>query len=179
MAEINLLPVEEKAAESFETLHKRIIVVSAVVLVIVAVFTLTTLVFFTTLAAKRGDLISQIAESTAKINGLKTTEELLVVTKGKISTAIKILSGRTNTSGFFEKLAELVPQGVYFTEMRFVSGRVVITGKAKSSADVSGLVSSLVSAEGAKLLTNVAVDSLNSDEKGIFSFVISSQLAKK
>lgn len=173
MADINLLPKEEEAAAGFEALRKKLTIVSVVILVLTAGFTLATLALFTSYAKTRTDLETQAQESLVRIDSLKATEELIVVVKGKISTATKILAVRTNTAMVFEKIGQLTPAGVYFTDMRFNAGKVVMSGRARTSADVSALVSALTSAAGAEILTNISVDSLSSDETGSWVFVIS------
>ncbi|MBI2327015.1 PilN domain-containing protein [Candidatus Curtissbacteria bacterium] len=178
MAEINLVPQEERSARNFEQLRRKLTLISTLALVISAVFTMSTLVFFISLTQERSRLINQIGESSVRINNLKAIEELLVVTKGKISSAIKIIDQRTNFPNFFEKISSLIPQYVSFSDMRFNAGKLVISGRAKTSSDMAGFVSSLVSAEGSKLVSDVNIDSLNSSETGIYSFVVSMLLAK-
>jgi len=176
MADINLLPQEEKSAENIELLRKRLTVVSIVLLVGVSAFTLVTLGLFTSFASKRSNLISKVEQISGQINSFKATEELVVVVKGKVSSAEKVLSSRINYSNIFDQLSQLVPAGVYFSDMKFSSGKLIVSGKAKSSADVAGLVSSLVSGRGAQIVSNVTIDSLSADDSGVYSFIISSQL---
>ncbi|MBI2594524.1 PilN domain-containing protein [Candidatus Curtissbacteria bacterium] len=137
-----------------------------------------TLFFFTILASKRSELISEIESASNTINSYKASEELIVVLKNKVESADKILGSRTNYPNVFDTFSKLVPQGVYFADLKVSSGKVTISGKAKTSADVAGLVSSLLSAEGTKVISAISVDSLNSDEEGIYSFVISGKLPK-
>ena len=177
MADINLLPVAEKEAENLEVLRKRLTIVSIVLLVFTAVFTLITLGLFTSFASQRSNLITKIEASSNEITSLKATEELIVVIKGKVSAGYKILTARVNFANIFGQLSGLVPAGVYFTYMRFTSDKVIISGKAKTSAEMAGLVSSLTSASGSQIISSVNIDSLNSDENGVFSFAISGQLA--
>ena len=179
MADINLLPAEERNARTFEVAQGKLTLVSAIFLIVTAVFTMGTLGFFVTLTTQRSQLLSQIEEASARINSLKSAEELVVVTKGKVSTASKILSARVNFAGFFEKLAVLVPQGVYFSDVRFTGSRISLVGKAKTSSDISGFVGTLVSPAGSQIVSNVSVDSLSSDESGVYSFSMSAQLAAK
>lgn len=176
MAEINLLPVEEKTAEFINLWQKRLTIVSVIFLVITAVFTIAILIFFTSLAAKRADLNSKIQESSTAINDQKAVEELVVVVKKKVTSAEKVFSERLNYPQIFEKLGPLVPQGVYFSDLKFSGSKMVISGKARGSADIAGLVSSFVSAQGAEIVSNVSVDSLASDDKGSYSFSITTQL---
>ena len=179
MADINLLPAEERAARSFEAAQGKLSLVSTIFLIVTAVFTLGTLGFFVTLTTQRSQLLSQIEDASARINSLKAVEELVVVTKGKVSTASKIFSARVDFAGFFEKLSNLVPQGVYFSDVRFSGNRISLVGKAKSSGDVAGFVSALVSAQGSQIVSNVSVESLSSDEAGAYSFSMTAQLASK
>ena len=176
MAEINLLPVEEKEAERFKLLQKRLTVASVVFLVVTAILTLATLIFFTSVSRTRQNLNERVEETSTKINSLKSTEELIVVIKKKAQAADKILNLRTDYPEVFERLSQLIPQGVYFTDLKVSADKMIFSGRAKTSADVAGLVSSLLSAEGSKAVSGVTVDSLISDEKGVYSFVITTQL---
>jgi len=177
MAEINLLPVEERAHEQFLLLSKRLSIASIVLLVFTAVFTLATLVLFTSLVSARSDLVTKVEENSSKINELKASEELITVVQEKASAADKLLTARINHKTIFESLSQLIPQGVYFSDIRFSGDKVSISGKAKSYADVAGLASSFLSDEGRKLFSGVSVDSLSSDETGVFVFAITAQLS--
>lgn len=177
--DINLLPFEEREQERFALIVKRLSLAAVISLVLTALFTLITLIFFTRLASRRSELISDVERSSSTINTYKATEELVVVVKNKVASADKILSLRANYPGLFDALAQLVPQGVYFTDFKVSSGKIIITGKAKTSADVAGFVSSLLSPAGNQLVSRVSVDTLNSDDQGIYSFSLSGQLKTK
>ena|SRR3989344_6208227 len=179
MSDINLLPTEERSARNFEAARGKLTLVSTMFLVATALFTLGTLGFFVTLTNQRNQLLSQIEDASGRINSLKSTEELVVVTKGKAATASKILSARTNFSSFFEKFSSLVPGGVYFSDIRFSASKISFVGKARTSADVAGLVSALVLPGGSAIVTNVSVDSLSSDETGVYAFSMSAQPVAK
>ena len=175
MADINLLPSEEKTAERIDLARKKLLFVSIAVLVFTAILTLATLVFFTRLVSVRKDMFAKVEESTAQISDLKTTEELITVVKQKASTAHKIISARSNISYVFDQLKQLTPQEVYFSDLRISSGKIVISGKAKSSKDMNWLIKNLTE-EGAGIVSDVAIDSLSSDETGAYTFAISAQL---
>lgn len=177
--DINLLPYEERAQDRFNDLTRKLSLVSVVFLIICAIFTLVTLVFYTSLAAKRSKLIESVEASSNTINSYKASEELLVVIKNKVSSADKVLSSRTNYPDFFGKFAALTPQGVYLTDFKVNANKVSTNGKARSSADVAGLVASLLSAEGTKLISNVSIGTLSSDEKGTYTFSLSGEVATK
>jgi|SRR3989344_2493139 len=176
MADINLLPTEERTAERIDLARKKLLVVSVVVLVLTAISTLATLGFFTSLASARTTMIKNVEDSTAQISNLKATEELITVVKEKASAANKIILSRGNVSEIFDQLKQLIPQGVYFTDLRISTGKIVISGKAKSSAEMAGFVSALSSQVGDQVVSNVAIDALSSDETGAYTFVISAQL---
>ena len=176
MADINLIPVEARAQERAESTQKKLQFVSVGILVLSAVATLITLMMFTTSVTKKNDLIAQVGENSSKINQYKAQEELLVVSKDKASIADKLLDSRTDYSTFFSKMASMIPQGVYFTDLRISDSKITISGRAKTSADVASLVSSLISASGVEIINNVAIDSLSSDEFGVYAFVLSGKL---
>lgn len=179
MPDINLVPVQERVTERFESLKKRLSVGSAILLVLTAVFTLGVLVFFTTQVSKRSQLLAQVEDNAQVINSYKSTEELLVVAKDKSSLAEKVLAQRTDYYQTFNGFAKLVPQGVYFTDIKFATGKIVMNGKAKSSAEVAGLVSSLLTPEGSKIVSNVTIDTLTADETGVYTFSIAAQATGK
>ena len=179
MPDINLVPQEEKLTERFESLKKRLSVGSAALLILTAVFTLGVLVFFTTQVSKRTQLIAQVEDNAQVINSYKSTEELLVVAKDKSAVAEKVLTQRTDYYQTFNGFAKLVPQGIYFTDIKFAASKIVMNGKAKSSAEVAGLVSSLLTPEGSKIVSNVTIDTLTADETGTYTFSIAAQSAKQ
>lgn len=176
MADINLIPQEERASARVELLQKRLQFFSVGLLVTTAVLTILTLAFFTMFASRREQLYGEVEEYSARINKLKVQEELLVVIKDKSSVANKIVTSRVDFPKVFEKFSQLVPQGIYFTDIRVAAGKIVISGRARTSADANGLASSLVSAGGAEVVSDVSLDSLSSDEEGIYTFVISAKL---
>ncbi len=178
MADINLLPVEEKSAERFENLYKKLVIAAILLLAFTAASTLAILGFFSVLSSQRSSLVSRVEASSATIGDLKSIEELQVVVKQKASVANKIITARSSLGDVFQTLVQLVPQGVFFTDMRFSGLKVVISGRAKTSGDVAGLVSQLVSTSGNKIFSAVSIDSLSSDEAGIYTFVLSAQLIK-
>lgn len=178
MADINLLSGEEKKDEGFENLRKKLSVGAVLLLVFTAVSTLATLAYFTTLVSARSELISRVEETSAKVNNFKSTEELVVVTKEKATVASEILAQRSDKVETFNTLAQIVPQNVTFSDVKIAQGKFVVNGQAKTSADIAGFVSSLVSSKGAQILSDVSIDSLVSDERGVYSFGISANLIK-
>lgn len=177
MAEINLLPVEEKRSESFEGLRQKLSMLSVILLVGIACAAIGVLAFFTTLISTKQKLIGRIEESSAEINRFKVVEELSVVTKSKVSVADKILSGRTDQVKIFTTFSEIVPPGVYFTDIKFAADRASFTGKAATSADLANLVSLLLSPKGTGVVSDINIDTLSADEKGEYAFGISGTLA--
>ncbi len=177
MAEINLLPQEERAYEQFALLQKRLSIGAILLLATTAILTIVMLIIYTSSVSRRSNLVARIETSSKGIEELKANEELIVVVKEKAAAADKILSGRTDHSAVFEKLASLIPTGVYFTDVKFAPEKAAISGKASSSANVAGLISSLLSSEGAKVFSSVTMDSLSSDESGVFNFSMTVTLA--
>lgn len=179
MADINLLPVEDKGAETSEGIRKKLSIASGLVLVAAAVFGVVTLVMFTNMATQRQKIQNRIDTSTSQIDSLKDTEAMVVVTKDKVSVADKVISGRADQVNVFNQFAQLVPENVYFTDIKFVGNKASFSGKAKSSADVAGFISSLASDKGSKIISSVNIDSLSSDQDGVYSFNVTGQLATK
>lgn len=177
MADVNLLPQEERAQEKFLALLKKLQISAVGLLIVTAVATIIVLAFFLSLSSKRLELISQLEEGISRVERQKATEELVLVVRDKTAAAQGLLTSRIELVKIFTKLAQIVPGGVYFTDLRVAAGKLVISGKAASSADLAGLVSALVSGRGAEIVSGVTVDSLSADEAGIYSFVISSKIA--
>ena len=175
MTEINLLPVEDKSTETQKGIVKKLSVVAGVVLVATAALALVTLVMFTNLASERQKLNTKIDSNTSEIASFKSIEELITVTKDKASVADKILSARTDQVNVFNQFSQIVPVNVYFTDIKFTGGKANLSGKAKSSADIAGFISSLASDQGAKIMSNVNIDTLGSDQGGVYSFSISAE----
>lgn len=176
MPDINLIPSEARTAERYDVIRKKLLLVSVISLVLVAVVTIATLVLFTQLSSQRSELIEQVESASQTIESLKENEELVVVVKQKASVADKILSSRIGISQILAKFSELIPQGVYFTDFRINADKIVISGKAKTSADMANFVSSLTSDSGSQIVLAVTVDSLSSDESGVYSFVMSATI---
>lgn len=179
MADINLLPVEDKGSETTEGIRKKLSIASAGVLVLAAAFGVVTLVMFTSIASQKQKIQNRIDTSTSQIDSLKDTEAMVVVTKDKASIADKVLTGRADQVNVFNQFAQLVPENVYFTDIKFTGSKATFSGKAKSSADIAGFISSLASDSGSKIISNVNIDSLGSDQEGIYTFNVSGQLAVK
>lgn len=179
MPDINLLPEQERSAESFENLRRKLLFFSVAVLLVTGVLTLSLLVYFSVLSSTKSKLIAGIEISTQEIETLKPVEELIVVAKGKASSSSEILSARRDMSDYLKEFGALVPQGLYFSDLKVAGGKLSASGRARSSNDVAGLISGLVSARGSKIVSNVNVDSLSSDEGGIYSFSLNMQVVGK
>lgn len=176
MANINLLPTEEKAAENFGSAQRKLLIGSVVLIILTGAVTFGILGFFSLEASKRSDLNTKVELSVSQIGSYKSIEELLVVIHDKLMDGQKILDGRVNVNEVFANLADLIPQGVYFSDIKFAGSKVALTGKAKTSADAAGLFSSLVSSQAVKVFSDVNMESLSSDEKGNYSFNLSMKL---
>ncbi len=170
MADINLIPQETAKSEDFDKLRSKLTVISIIILVLTAVGAIVTLAFFAYLVSQRENLISRVEQASATVNSYKENEELLVVAKDKSSTAAKIISSRLDQVNIFTTLAQIIPKNVYFSDIKITAHDTQISGKAKSSADIAGLISSLLSSEGAKVISGVSVNSLSSDETGQYTF---------
>lgn len=179
MADINLIPQDERDSVRAESVQKRLQLSSIGFLIFTAVLTVITLSLFAMFASKKSALIADVEEHSARINTLKAQEELVVVAKDKATAADKLVTGRVEFSDVFEKFATLIPQGIYFTDVRVTLGKIVISGRARTSSDVASLASSLVSARGAEIVSDVSIDSLSSDENGVYAFVLSAKLVSQ
>ncbi len=179
MTEINLIPEADRVAEGYQSLHKKLAAAAIFLLALTAVSTLAVLIFFTFLATKRSDLVSQIQGSSSKVNSLNETEKLVFVVKGKAAAADKILSGMLDYSGIFATLSELIPQNVYFTDLKINGSKLDVSGRAKSSADMAGLISQLVGVKGSEIISGVSIGSLSRDVSGSYSFSLSALVNNK
>lgn len=176
MADINLLPQEEKASERVLKLQKNLSIVSFALLILVAIGTVITLVMFTIFASDRNNLNSQIADSTKRIDASREKEELLTVVKKKATAVDKLESTRLDQTKIFNALAELTPNDVYFSGISVKDNKVVVSGKARTSVDMAGFVSSIVNPPGTKYFTAVNLGALSSDAKGEYSFSMEAEI---
>ena len=170
MAEINLIPQESKKSDDFEKLRGKIVIVSIIVLVLTALAAIVTLAFFAYRVSQRENLLSKVQEASTTVNSYKENEELIVVTKDKSSISSRILGARLDMVNVFTTLAQIIPKNVYFTDFKITSADIQISGRAGSSAEIAGLMSALLSTEGARIASNVSINSLVSDETGAYTF---------
>lgn len=177
MANINLLPIEERSAANFGFVQKKFLIGSVLIIVVTGLVTFGILGFFSIEASKRKDLNSRVELSVSEINNYKPVEELLVIIHDKAADGQKIIDGRVDVNEVFTNLSELIPQEVYFSDIKFAGDKIALTGKAKTSADAAGLVSSLVSAQASKIFSDVNMESLSSDEKGNYAFSLSMKIS--
>lgn len=179
MPDINLLPEEERSAESFDNVRRKLLMGSIGALVVTGVLTLGLLIYYTAVNSKKAELITKVEASTQTIESLKANEELVVVTKGKTSEAIEILNARLDLYDFFTAFSELVPQNLNFSDLKISDGKLIASGKAGNSGAVANFIAALVSVNGQKIVSDVSVDSLNSNESGTYDFVVNMNLAQK
>ncbi len=177
MADINLLPSEEKASDSLNSLQKKLTIVSVLVLAVVALFTVVTLILFTTEKGRESQLKADIEKSASQVAAKKSTEELLTVVSKKASSANKAIAARMIYTDIITKTAELMPKDVYFNDLKINGSKLSTSAKAKTSADVANLVSSFVTSdEGKKLFSSISIDSLATDADGNYAFSVSMQI---
>lgn len=177
MADINLLPSEEKTSDSLNSLQKKLTIVSVAVLAVVAVFTVVTLILFSTAKSKETQLNADIQKATEKVVAGKITEDLLTVVSKKATSANKAILGRLIYTDVITKTAELMPPDVYFNDLKITGSKLSTSAKAKTSADVANLVSSFVtSEEGKKLFSSISIDSLATDAENNYAFSVSMQI---
>ena len=170
MADINLIPQESKKSDDFEKLRGKIVIVSIIVLVLTALAAIVTLAFFAYRVSQRENLLSRVQEASTTVNSYKENEELIVVTKDKSAISSRILGARLDMVNVFTTLAQIIPKNVYFTDFKITSADIQINGRAGSSAEIAGLISALLSTEGARIVSNVSINSLVSDETGAYTF---------
>lgn len=176
MADINLLPAEERANERYHALVHRLQTASIGILAVTAVLTIITLLMFTSFSSRRSNLVAQLEDLSGTVNSLKAQEELILVVGDKVRVAQQLAASGVEYHNFFNKLAQIVPSGIFFSDFRVSSSKAVISGKARNSGEVASFVASLTSARGAEIVSDVSIDTLSSDETGVFSFVISAKV---
>ncbi len=177
MADINLLPSEEKSSDTLNSLQKKLTIFSVAVLAVVAVFTVVTLISFTTAKSAESQLKVDIEKATGDVAANKTTEGLLTIISKKVTSANKVISGRLIYTDVLTKMAELMPTDVYFSDLKITGAKISTSAKAKTSADVANLVSSFVTSdEGKKLFSSISIDSLATDSENNYALCVSMQV---
>lgn len=177
MADINLVPEEAKKTEDFDKLRGKIIALSVAILALTAIGAIVTLAFFAFYVSQREKLITRVEAASAKVDSFQATESLLVVTKDKVSTADKILTSRVDYLEFFDTLIQIIPTNIFFTSITVGRDSVAFNGKAKTSADIAGLFSTLTSQEGEKIISGVELTALSSDQTREYTFAFTAKLA--
>lgn len=174
MADINLLPVEEKASEKLLSIQKKFSVFSVVVLVVVAAFTVVTLILFTQEKSQYDKLKSRVEAAAGEVNENKPSEDLLTVVEKKAESANKVLEARLLYTEILVKTAELMPLGVSFSDLKVSGNKMSAGATAATSADVANLVSSFVTSDGGKkLFSSLSIDSLATNADNKYSFSVS------
>jgi len=176
MAEINLIPEEERKSESIENIKGKITLVSIALLVLTAISAFVTLAFFTFLINEREKHINRVEEAVIEVDSYKDVEELLVVAKDKASSALLIQKSSKDKVMLLTEFAQLIPQDVYFTDVSVNSKSISLNGLARTSADVAGLVSSMKSSNGSNIVSNVQLGNLSTDNTGIYQFNMTADL---
>lgn len=177
MADINLLPSEEKLSDRLSSLQKKLTMFSVVVLAVVAVLTVATLVLFAAEKNRENDLKGRVSEAASLVNSHQLSEELLTVVDKKAESATKAISSRFLYTEVLKKTAELMPLGVAFADLKIDGVKMSASATADTSADVANLVSSFVTTdEGKKLFSSMSIDSLATDAQGKYTFAVSMQI---
>jgi Tfp pilus assembly protein PilN len=173
---LDLIPEEDRKSEDFDKIKSKVTIVAVVILVLTAISAFVTLAFFGYYVSKRQELVERVESAVADVNTYKSAEELLVVAKDKASAAISITTTSGNKVNFLNTFVTLIPQDVFFSDLKLSDADITLTGRARTSADVAGLISSLMSSEGAKLVTDVNINSLSSDATGEYAFGLTAKL---
>lgn len=176
MAEINLLPEEERKSEKVDAIKGKITLVSIVVLFLTAISAFVTLAFYTFLINERKENLEVINQAVTKINTYQDVEEILVVVKDKSSNALLVLNSSKDKVKLLSDFAQLIPQDVYFTDVNVTGTEMTLNGLARTSADVAGLVSSMNSSEGKGIVSDVQLGGLVTDNTGIYKFNLTANL---
>lgn len=177
MADINLLPSEEKVSEKLGSLQKKFTFFSVFVMVVVAAATVATLFMFTAVKAEETKLTERHKKAAEEVNSHLLSEELLTVIDKKAESATKARSSRLVYTNILRRTAELMPLGVSFEDLKVDGLKMSAGASASSSAEVANLVSSFVTSdEGKKLFTSMNIDSLSTDKDGQYRFGVSMQL---
>lgn len=176
MADINLLPEEERRSDKVENIKGRVTLVSIVILVLTAISAFVTLAFYTFLTNERTKLLVDVKVAVLEVESYKEVEELLVVIKDKSSSALLITDNNQDKVNLLTEFAQLIPQDVYFKDVNISESDMVLNGLARTSADVAGLVSSLKSSAGSGIVTDVQLSGLSTDSTGVYKFSLSTKL---
>lgn len=178
MAEINLLPEQERKAVAVKRLKNRVTIFSVVSLILAALLSIAVFGYWGVLIAQEKQLGDKLSKLEQQIEGLKTVEGLARVLKNKLA-ALTVISGKlTNFDKVLTDITQVVPAGVTFSDLTVSDkGILTLTGNAATATEFSNLVTALLHQDaGGANFSDVAVESLSRDEKGIYKFSISAKL---
>ena len=178
MTEINLLPEEERKEVAAKRLKSRVIVFSIGAVILAALISIAVFGYWGVLIAQEKQLGDKISKLEQQIEGLKTIEGLARVLKNKLA-AIVVISGKTqNFDKILGDITQVIPQGVTLSDLTVSDKSVVtLTGNAVSATEFSNLVTALLRQDaGGANFSDVAVESVSRDDKGIYKFSVSAKL---
>jgi Tfp pilus assembly protein PilN len=177
--EINLLPEKELVETRLESLQKKLIILSAVLIFIFAGITIFTFVNWRQQVLANEKLKKEIDLSISEISTYQRPEFLLRTLKEKIGKYSQIVGQRRNYSKTLSDVESLVPEGVSLSDLQLTKdNKISLTGEARNSFDLSVFLLGIIDPDkGGKLLNDVSIGKLTGAKDGTYQFAVSAVLA--
>lgn len=178
MAEINLLPEEERAKIVREVVKKKFNFFNIGALILITAATIVVFGYWGLVSRTNSKLNQDITQREATISNFAEVETLARLLKNKAAGLVSIFSAQADFGKMLETVATFVPSGVVLSDLTVSeAGKLTLSGEAISSAEFSSLLNAFVDPNlGGRLVSAVSVESLSRDEAGIYKFSISSTL---
>lgn len=179
--EINLLPAKDAAQERFETLNRKLIFASAVILVATIVSIAAIFGYWGLILRQKNQVANDINTATAIIKTYEESEFLQRTLKTNLSRLNEIFVSQTDFEQILGQIQEVVIEGVALSDLAIAKdGKIVLTGEARTSTDLSAFLRGLVdSGKGGKYFSNVNVSTLSSDKSSTYKFSLTMTMVEK
>lgn len=178
MAEINLLPEEERKQVETKKVKQKVRKYSSLALIATIIVSVFVFAFWVVLVQQDRQLTTKIDDLSSQIKNLSNVESLARVLKNKLSSIVSISAKSQNFEDLLNNVSQIIPAGVTLSDLTVSDqGLITLTGTAVSASEFSSLVTTLSHQDASRAnFTTVTVESLTRDDKGIYKFAISAKL---
>ncbi len=178
--DINLLPQAQLSEERRLKLKKRVeigsvVFLGACLLIIAGIF-----VYWRILTSQYNQIQEQVKAAEVKVNDYQSQEGLQRIFKLKITAIDKILKDRPSFVKDFAILRDILPAGVYFSDLTLESsGKLNLSGAARNSSELNTFLTSLTDpSKGGQYFTDVTLSSVVGGKDGSYKFSMTLAMKK-